>query len=139
MAENPRRDPFRDLRDAMERFVQEGMSAMSGAESLLIDMYETDDAVVVMTTIVGADPASIDVSVTDDKLTISGENRLGVDVPDSAFLRRERRFGKFARTVPVPRPVKAEEAHAKYKDGVLTVTLPKVAPSRTKKVEIKSD
>ncbi len=140
MSENPqRRDPFRDFRDAMERFMQEGFGAMQGSETPAVDIYETDDAIVVMTNIVGADPAEIEVSVTDDKLTIAGESRLGLDIPESAFLRRERRFGRFSRTVTIPRPVKAEEASAKYKGGVLTITLPKVERARVKKVEIESE
>ncbi|GAB4438922.1 MAG: Hsp20/alpha crystallin family protein [Anaerolineae bacterium] len=140
MSENPqRKDPFRDLRDAMERFIQEGAAVVQGSEALAIDMYETADSVVVMTTLVGAKPEEIDVSVTEGRLTIAGETYPDADVDESAYLRRERRFGKFSRTVSLPRPVKAEEATAKYKGGVLTVTLPKVEEARARKVEIKSE
>jgi HSP20 family protein len=137
MTENPiRKDPLRELRDAVDRVLQEGAAAVQGIESLAVDMYETDTTVVVVTTVVGATPDTIDVSMTDDKLTISGETQPGVEVDESAYLRRERRFGKFARTVQVPRPVVAEEASASYKHGVLTITIPKVPEAQSKKVEI---
>ena len=140
MFENlPRKDPLRELRDTMDRFLQERVAAMQGTEALAIDIYETDDSVVVMTTIVGVAPKNIDVSITDDRLTITGESRLEAEVEESAFLRRERRFGKFSRTILIPRPIKPEEATAAYKNGVLTITIPKVEEARAKKVKIKTE
>jgi HSP20 family protein len=140
MLENlPRKDPLRELRDATDRFLQERLAAMQGSEAVAIDIYETGDAVVVMTTIIGVTPEDIDVSITDDRLTIKGESRLEAEVEESAYLRRERRFGKFSRTILIPRAIKPKEATAAYKNGVLTITIPKVEEARAKKIEIKTE
>jgi HSP20 family protein len=140
MLENlPRKDPLRELRDATDRFLQERLAAMQGSEAVAIDIYETGDAVVVMTTIIGVTPEDIDVSITDDRLTIKGESRLEAEVEESAYLRRERRFGKFSRTILIPRAIKPKEASAAYKNGVLTITIPKVEEARAKKIEIKTE
>ena len=72
-----------------------------------------------------------------DKLTIKGEIMSETDPQTANYLRRERRVGPFTRTVTIPRPVKAEEAGASFKDGILTIMLPKVEEAGPKVINVK--
>ncbi|MBN1285345.1 MAG: Hsp20/alpha crystallin family protein [Anaerolineae bacterium] len=129
-------NPMREMRDSVERFVQEGVAVLQGAEALVVDIYETDTALVVKANVVGAVADEIDVTIKDDRLTIKGETKPDAEVDDGAYLRRERRFGKFERSFLFSHGVVAEEASASYKGGVLTVVLPKTAAERGQKIEI---
>ncbi|MCC7452317.1 MAG: Hsp20/alpha crystallin family protein, partial [Anaerolineae bacterium] len=77
-----------------------------------------------------------DVSVVSDKLTIKGEIKADSDVEDDKYLKRERKYGHFSRTVIIPRPVKADQASASFKDGILTITLPKIEEQHPKVINI---
>jgi HSP20 family protein len=94
------------------------------------DEYETEDVVVVRVEIAGMRDEDFEVSVENNTLLISGVR------PDQherrAYHQMEIRFGKFATTISLPSPVNVDEATAEYKDGFLTVTLPKVKPSQVK-------
>jgi HSP20 family protein len=137
-------DPMKtlnSLRDSVGRFIEDGISMATGAQLLPVDVYETDTSVIVKAgPLLGAQPESIDVSLVGETLTIKGETRPeGSDHSDEmkAYLRRERRFGAFTRSVPIPRPVKAEQANASFKDGILTITLPKADNPQPKVINVK--
>jgi HSP20 family protein len=102
----------------------------SGAWSPPTDEYETDNEVVVRVEIAGMRDEDFEVSVENDILLISGVR------PDHlerrAYHQMEIRFGKFATSIGLPAPVNVDEARAEYKDGFLTVTLPKIKPSQVK-------
>lgn len=133
-------DPARvlsSLRESVGKVVEDGLTAVSGSQGLTVDIYETDSAVVVKTSpILGAQPESIDVSLTGDALTIRGETRPDESIPAESYLRRERKYGPFSRTVTIPRPVKPDQALADFKDGVLTITLPKTDDARPRTINI---
>ncbi len=102
-----------------------------------MDIYETDDAVIVKTApMIGVQPEDIDVSITADALTIRGETRPEDDVQSDSYLRRERKYGPFSRTVSIPRPVKADQAVADFKEGVLIITLPKADEARPRTINV---
>ena len=140
-------EPFRDLvslREAMDQLFEEsfirpqaGALAPVRSESLALDMYETDDAVVVKSAIPGIDPDDIDISVTGDTLTIKGETKAEEEVEEENYIRRERRYGSFARTVTIPTSVLAGKAEAEFENGILTLTLPKAEEVKPKTVQIK--
>jgi HSP20 family protein len=130
MTNNTRFDPMRELNnvgDSIKRVVEDAVSYAAGhIYAVPVDVYETPTSVVVMTSpMVGVVPESIDVVVSGDQLTISGETRPDEAIPASAYLRRERRYGKFVRRITIPRLVKQNETTAEFKNGVLRVTLPK--------------
>jgi HSP20 family protein len=133
-------DPVRgllNLRDSVNQIVQDGISAVGGAQSLPLDIYETEQSVIVKTApILGAQPETIDVSITGDSLTIKGETRPDGSIPADSYLRRERKYGPFSRTVIIPRPVKPDAAIADFKDGVLTITIPKTDDARPHTINI---
>jgi len=134
-------DPMKslnNLRDSLNRLVEDGMSLVSGSATLPVDVYETDTTVVVKAgPVVGVEPENIDVSIVGDKLTIKGETKSDDSLPEEAYLRRERRFGAFSRTVTIPRPVKADQAAASFKNGMLIITLPKIEEPGPKVINVK--
>src|SRR5579859_6162822 len=106
-------DPFKKslntLRDSVNRILEDGLSLASGAPLLPVDVYETDSTVVIKAgPIVGVKPEHIDVALVGDTLTIKGESVPEEDVNQESYLRRERKFGTFTRSVQIPRPVKAD-------------------------------
>jgi HSP20 family protein len=133
-------DPVRvlsSLRDSVGKVVEDGLTAVSGGQTLAVDIYETESSVVIKTSpILGAQPEAIDVSLTGDALTIRGETRPEDSIPAENYLRRERKYGPFSRTVTIPRPVKPDQAVADFKDGVLTITLPKTDDARPRTINI---
>ena len=145
MASIVRWEPFRDLaafRDAMDRMVEEGMvrapAPFAGwaPGGLAVDMYETDENVVVKTAIPGMNADEIEVSVTGDTLTIRAETKEEEEVKRENYLRRERRFGSCCRTVTLPGGLEAEKAEADYTDGVLTLTFPKAEEVKPKNIKV---
>jgi HSP20 family protein len=141
-------EPFRDLvslREAMDRLFEESFvrpqadwSAPTEAGALAVDMYETDDAVVVRSAIPGIKPEDIDITVTGDTLTIKGETKFEEEVKEENYVRREIRYGSFARSLSVPTSVVADKAEAEFENGVLTLTLPKAEEVKPKAIQIKA-
>jgi len=130
------------LRDAMDRLVEEGLVrapapfAAWAPGGLPVDMYETDDSVVVKTAIPGVNADEIEVSVTGDTLTIKAETKEESEIKRENYLRRERRFGSSCRSVTLPGGLEADKAEADYTDGVLTLTFPKAEEVKPKSIKV---
>lgn len=135
---DPRKE-LSNLKDSVIKGLSEGIAAVTNASPLLpIDIYETPEAVIVRTApIDGASPETIEISMTGGILTISGDTSPDTDIPDTAYLIRERKFGTFTRSVPISREVIAEQAQAEFKKGMLIITLPKAEDARPKVINIK--
>jgi HSP20 family protein len=147
MANIVRWEPFRDmmsLRDAMDRmfedtFLRGQMPFAPWADSsLAVDMYDTDDSVVVKTTIPGVKAEDIDVSVTGNTLTIKAEAKDEQEIKRENYLRRERRYGSYTRAVMLPDGLEADKANADYSNGVLTLTFPKAEEVKPKTISVKA-
>ncbi len=94
------------------------------------DLFESEEALVVRVEIAGMKEEDFEVALENNVLLIAGARS---DSPERrAYHQMEIRFGKFATSVALPAPVDAESARAEYKDGFLTVTLPKVKPNQIK-------
>jgi HSP20 family protein len=142
-------EPFSDLmslREAMDRlfeesYVRPGSRALAahGPSDLPLDVYETDDGFVVTASLPGVKPEEVEITITGDTLTIKGETKSETVVENTNYLRQERRFGAFARTIVVPAPVKADKAEAKFKDGVLTLSIPKAEEAKPKTIRVKTE
>lgn len=148
MASLVRWEPVRDLvslREAMDRLVEEsfvrpgvGRLPPSDTVSLPLDMYETDDAVVVKSAIPGVKPEDIDISITGDVLTIKGETKVEEELKEENYVRRECRYGAFSRSVSIPVDVVTDKAEAEFVDGVLKLTLPKAEEVKPKTIRVKA-
>ena len=131
-------DPFRD---AMKWMFEEGVErpwrAMRPREvALAVDMYETDAALVVTADMPGVKPEDLDISITGAVLTIKGETKPETEVKRESYHRQERRYGAYSRSVALPTPVNADQAEAKFKDGVLTLTIPKAEEAKPKVIKV---
>jgi HSP20 family protein len=103
----------------------------------LINLYEDKDAVHVEALAPGVDPSTMQISVQDKTLTISGEKRrVAGDVKPEAFHRSERATGKFVRHIQLPVAVNEEQVQADYKHGLLNVTLPKAEKAKSKQIAV---
>jgi HSP20 family protein len=103
-----------------------------------LDLAETDGAVEVRLDIPGMEAKDIDIQVNGNLLTISGERKEEREEKGKTFHRVERRVGSFSRTVTLPCPVKEEAVDAQYKNGILTVKLPKTEEAKSRKITVKT-
>ncbi len=104
---------------------------------LTIDVYQTENDIVIVSTIAGVTSNDLEVSITNDMVTIKGERRNVADVRDDDYFYQECYWGSFSRSVILPIDVDAENAKAELKDGVLQVFLPKSEKVKSKRIPIK--
>ncbi len=140
-------DPFNDmvsLRDAVSHLFEDAfirptawpLPFEGSAWSMPVDMIETKDSIVVKAAVPGVKPDEIEVSVTGDTLTIKGETKAEEKIEEGSYLRKERRFGAFQRTLTLPTNVVSDKAKAEFENGVLTLTLPKAEEVKPKAIKI---
>jgi HSP20 family protein len=137
-------EPFREmpsLRQHLERLFQDDffhpLAHGTGDQSWFpIDVADRDDHVEVKAELPGLKPEEFSVRVQGDLLTVRGERKEESERKEDNYVVRERRSGSFARSIRLPATVNSEKATAGYKDGVLTLTLPKVEQSRTQEIKV---
>ena len=137
-------DPFRDASDIQSEvnrlfdsfFARPSQGAMERVWAPAVDMYETKDDLVVAAELPGLNEKDIHLSITGDVLTLRGERGWNQEVKQESYYRGERWFGKFERSVPLPISVQADKVRASYRDGVLTVKLPKAEEIRAREIKI---
>jgi len=101
-----------------------------------LDLYEDKDHVFVKAEVPGMKKEDIDVSLHDNAVTISGERKFEQKQEDAENYRSERFFGRFSRSVTLPMAVDGNKVTASYKDGILTITLPKSETAKPKQIEV---
>ncbi|MGE5464719.1 MAG: Hsp20/alpha crystallin family protein [Syntrophothermus sp.] len=147
MSNLTRWEPAREmmtLREAMDRLfddaftrplsVRDGWSMASPA----IDMYQTDNDVVVKASIPGIKAEEVQINVTGDILTLKGEAKQEEERKERSWHIREQRFGSFERSIVLPTDVKSDQAEAVFENGILTITLPKADEVKPKTIKIKA-
>ncbi len=105
---------------------------------LAVDVTEHDDRVVVELEVPGLNREDIDVTVEDNRLLVTGTKRFESEREEGSLRITERAFGSFQRVIPMPEKVTAEGAQAKYKRGVLTLTVPKTMPAGSRRITVTS-
>jgi len=112
-----------------------------GAFSPKVDVNETDKEIKISAELPGMDEKDIDVSIQNDMLTIKGEKKEEKEDKGKDYYRMERSYGSFSRTIPLTIEVETDKIEAKFKKGVLSITLPKTAKAvaETKKIAIKAE
>ena len=103
-----------------------------------LDLSETDNNVEVRMDLPGIKPEEIDIHLTDNALTVSGERKEEKEEKGKTFHRIERRQGSFSRTVTLPCCVDDAKVDAHYKDGVLTIKMPKSEEAKVRKVKVRT-
>jgi len=129
-------------RDFFDRFFEDfGWPTVLSEDKTFVpafDVSETDSAVIVKAEVPGIEQKDIDISLSNGLLTIKGEKKLEKKEENEQFHSLERSYGAFSRTFRLPVEVDVEKVDAGYKDGVLTVTLPKIETAQPRKIEVKS-
>jgi HSP20 family protein len=103
----------------------------------LVDIYETPDEVVVDADLPGVQKEDIEVSATEDTITIKAEAEKEEEVEEEGYYLKERGHMKFYRRLPLPKKVKPKQIKAKYQNGILTVKLPKLEQEEKESVLVK--
>lgn len=139
-------EPFRELavlQSELNRFMNEfwttaGAGGGNGTPSWLpaLDVWETDDEVVLALDLPGVKEDEISIEVDDSVLTVSGERERTFEDKDDRFYRFERRHGRFSRSVTLPQGVDESRITATYKDGVLEIHVPKPEERKPKRIPI---
>jgi len=106
---------------------------------LTVDVYQTPTDIVVESAIAGVAPDDIDVNVTTDSISIRGSRKREKTVRDEDYLYQECYWGKFGRSIILPQEVDPEGAVVKFKNGILTVTLPKANKKKIHKLKVRID
>lgn len=133
------------LREAMDRLFDDAFTRPLGFagnrnnwSAPAIDMYQTENEVVVKASLPGIKAEEVQINVTGDVLTLKGEAREEVENKDKAYHIREQRWGMFERSIGLPTAVKADKAQANFENGILTITLPKAEEAKPKSITIKT-
>jgi len=130
------------LRDELDRLFESPLAEWTGTSQLLsgwtpaLDVYEDKENFIVKAELPSMKREDINVSLHDGALSISGERKSETKHEDAEVHRTERFFGRFQRTVALPASVAADKVKAQYKDGVLTVTLPKTEEAKPKQIDV---
>jgi len=138
-------DPFmemRRMREDMDRlfeglwrpawpapWVTEGISPA-------VDVYEEDNNVVIKAEAPGLKKEDIEVTATEDSISLRGEFKHEGEVEEEGFYRHERRAGKFYRTIPMPTAIKPNEVKASFREGLLEITAPKAEEAKAKEMKV---
>ena len=101
-----------------------------------MDVYQTDKEVVAEVSLPGIDPEDINLSVTDNTLTIEGKSESQTEVDDKNYYRKEVRTGTFYRSVALPSTVNSNKSEATYADGILKIVIPKEEKIKQKRIKI---
>lgn len=135
-------DRLTDLRDEIDRLFESPLQQFGRSSQLLsggwapaLDVYEDKDNLTVKAELPGMKREEIEVSLHDGALTISGERKSEMHEKGEVY-RSERFVGRFQRAVTLPSPVAADKVKASYKDGILTVTLPKTEEAKPKQIDV---
>ena len=139
-------EPFRDLvasqRD-FDRLFREAFSPVFGEGELStrtwappVDIYENGDNLVLKAELPGVDPKEVEIRVEDNTLYLKGERKFEKEVKEENYHRVERSYGAFTRTFSLPNTIDSDKVQAEYKDGVLTLTMPKKEEAKPKTIKI---
>ncbi|MFN3870514.1 MAG: Hsp20/alpha crystallin family protein [Aquificaceae bacterium] len=133
--------PFAELeriRREFDRLLEEFIpkEEVERAFAPAVDVYETDQELVVKADLPGVKKENVEVSIRDNSLCIRGEKKEEKEEKTETYHRVERVYGKFERVIPLPADVKVEEAKAEFKDGVLEIRIPKAEGAKERKIEI---
>ncbi len=121
--------PLKGGNEVMETSEEEGQ--------LAVDVFQDKDNVYVKSTIAGVKPEDLDVTLSSNEVTISGERKQEEEVKEADYIYQECYWGVFSRSFALPVEIDVDKAEADIKDGILTLTLPKASRSKVKKVKIR--
>lgn len=131
----------RDMDRMFERLWGEfGLSTLTGAvkEFPSIDLTEVEDALIISAEIPGINPENIKIDITENNFSISGESKQDRVSDNEGFVRTERSYGSFSRTVHLPCRIVVDDVKATCREGVLKVNMPKFKPRKSRQIKIET-
>jgi HSP20 family protein len=136
-----RRRPFEDfaaLQSRLDRLLEDVVGeGKRGEWTPAIDLVRDEDKLVLRADMPGITPEDVKIEVRDDIITVSGQHEEKKEEKDENYVRRERRFGSFSRSIALPGGVDPDRIEATSKDGVVEITIPLPAEKKPKSVQIK--
>jgi HSP20 family protein len=151
MANLTRYDPLGEmvsLRSAMDRLFEDSfispltwrtISGTADGVTPPIDVYETDDQLIVTASLPGMKADDVEITMTGQTLTLRGEFKADEQISKDQYLYRERRFGSFSRTLQLPVRLQGDRAEASFTDGVLTLSIPKAEEVKPRQIRINAN
>lgn len=140
-------NPFGEMarmRNEIDRLFEDAFSAPAGTWErnavwgFPLDVTENDDTFTVKAAVPGMNPDDLDITISDNVLTIKGETRSEESREEEKVHLRERRFGSFMRSISLPTPVESDNVNATYENGVLTLSIPKAEAVKPKRISVKA-
>jgi len=129
-------NPFRDMdsigREMSTFFDFPSNMFASFSSSPRVDVYQTKENVIMKAEIPGVSKDDLNLFIDESTIRLDGQFKRENELKDENVYRTERYYGSFSRTIPLPAEVKPEQAKAEYKDGILSITVPKLEPTKTK-------
>ncbi len=140
-------DPFRDLvtlKERMDRLFEDTFARSRSIEESLapgswsppVDIYETDENIVLKAELPGIERKDITLEVKENILTLKGDRKFEKEVKQENYHRVERSYGSFQRSFSLPSNIKRDRVEAEFKDGILEVTLPKAEVAKPKQIKV---
>jgi len=129
-----------DLRDEIEKMFNDfgaGGETSEGFWTPSVDISEESDKLIMSIELPGVDKKDVKINLHENVLTIEGQKTRQIEEQKDKYYRCERSYGKFSRSFTLPTKVVADKIDANYKDGILTVTLPKVEEAQPRQIQIK--
>jgi len=130
------------LRDAMDRLFDDAftrpLSLRENWSAPAIDMYQTNDEIVVKAALPGIKADEVQINITGEVLTLKGEVKHEEEKKEKAWHIREQRYGSFERSVVLPTDVVADKAKAEFENGILIITLPKADEVKPRTITVKA-
>jgi HSP20 family protein len=141
---NPMRDVM-SLRNEMNRLFEQAFDEMPSSRwqpstnwGLAVDVSENDEAFVITASAPGVNPDDLEITISDNILTIKGEFKADETISEEKYHIRERRYGSFGRSISLPVTVKADEVDAGYEKGVLRLVVPKAEEVKPRRIQIQA-
>jgi HSP20 family protein len=103
-----------------------------------LDLMETEDSLAAEVEVPGINPGDINISVTPDLLTVTGEKKQETGPQEKNYHVMERAYGRFNRSIPLPTAVNPDRVEARYRDGILRITMGKSKAVKSKRIEVKT-
>jgi len=127
-------------RDTEETYSDETPAAPADEQEgqLTVDVFQDDQNIIIQSTVAGVAPDDLDVSITNDMVTIRGERRQSYNVDPEDYFYQECYWGAFSRSIILPVEIDADRAEAKIRNGILTIRIPKANAAMTRKLKVKA-
>lgn len=128
-----------DAEEEIDEETEEFDAEEEAEGQLTVDVYQDKDSIVVQSTVAGVEPDDLEINITNESVTIRGRREKIQKIEDKDYYYQECFWGKFSRSIILPAEVDPEGSKANLKNGVLTITMPKLVKKRAKKLKVKMD